>query len=83
MRWKWHSAEDIVGKLECVRNHMNAGMSQKEAVEAAGIAVATYHRWKLQYDNLEAGQVTQLRRLINENARLRRALAELDGAVQA
>lgn len=83
MRWKWHSAEDIVGKLACVREHLNAGKSQKEAIEAAGISVATYHRWKLQYDSLGANQVTQLRRLVIENARLRRALAELDGAVQA
>lgn len=83
MRWKWHSAEDIVGKLATVRAALNAGKSQREAIEAAGISNATYHRWKLQYDGLRANQVMQLRRLEIENARLRRALVELDDAVRA
>lgn len=83
MRWKWHRAEDIVAKLATVRTYMETGKSQREAIEAAGISVATYHRWKLRYDQLAAPQVTQLRQLVTENARLRRALAELDGSLQA
>lgn len=83
MRWKWHSAEDIVAKLNCVREHMDAGKSQREAIDAAGISVATYHRWKLRYESLQADQVTQLRQLVIENARLRRALAELDSPLHA
>lgn len=83
MRWKWHSADDIVAKLASVQSHMDAGKTQREAIDATGISVATYHRWKLRYDSLAADQVTQLRQLVIENARLRRALAELDAHVHA
>jgi putative transposase len=83
MRWKWHSAEDIVAKLASVREQMSAGKSQREALEATGVSVATYHRWKLRYGSLAPDQVSQLRELVIENARLRRALAELDAPLRA
>ncbi|ANP45732.1 transposase [Candidatus Viadribacter manganicus] len=83
MRWKWHSAESIVSILADVRAHMDAGKSQREAIEATGISVATYHRWKQRYESLGPFQVSQLRQLVVENARLRRALAELDSPLQA
>ena len=83
MRWKWHSAEDIVGKLACVRAHLSAGKTQREAIEAAGISVATYHRWRSQFENLDARQVSLIKQLSSENTRLRHALAELEGPIAA
>jgi putative transposase len=37
----------------------------------------TYYRWKKQYAGLESDQVRELRQVVEENARLKRLVAEL------
>jgi hypothetical protein len=83
MRWKWHSPEEISGKLADVYRAQRAGLSRTAAVAAAGISEATYTRWRARYANLDPAQVARMRELESENARLRRALAELDESVTA
>jgi putative transposase len=75
MRWKKHSPEQIVAKLEGVRAALQAGVARADAIAAAGISTATYFRWRAQYGALNADQLQSLKRLELENARLRRALA--------
>lgn len=78
MRWKKHSAEEIVEKLDQVRALMSAGTALAGAIAAAGVSKATYFRWRAQYQDLDSEQVSQLKRLETYNARLRRALCELE-----
>lgn len=78
MRWRRHSAEEIVGKLSRVRELVGYGQPLTDAIKASGISQATYFRWRVQYGSLSLPQVRQLKQLALENARLRSALAEME-----
>lgn len=83
MKWKKHSPEEIVRKLARVRSATEGGAPMTEAIKAVGISEATYFRWRAQFGSLNIGQLEQLKRLELENARLRKALDELDYAASA
>ncbi|MEQ1618495.1 MAG: transposase [Terricaulis sp.] len=78
MSWKKHSAEEIVGKLDHVRAMTNTGFALSRAIAATGVSKATYFRWRAQYQDLDCVQVAQLKQIETHNARLRRALRELE-----
>jgi putative transposase len=42
------------------------------------ISEATYHRWRARYGGLKADDAKRLKELTNENARLKRLLAEAE-----
>jgi len=48
-----------------------------EVCRQAGITEQTFYRWKKQYVGLEIDQVRQLKQLQEENARLKKLVAEL------
>jgi len=48
-----------------------------EAVRAIGVTEPTYYRWRAEYGGLKLDQVRRLKRLEQENGRLRRAISEL------
>ena len=78
MRWKKHSAEEIVQILDGVSNTLQTGVPVKEAILQAGVSAATYFRWRARYGRLDADHLGVIKRLEAENARLRRALAALE-----
>lgn len=80
MSWKRHSVEEIVAKLERAEVLVAAGATTSEAARAVGVTEATYFRWKRNFAGLKLSQVTRLKQLELENARLRRAIAEFEGA---
>ena len=43
-----------------------------------GIGQATFYRWRTKYGGMDAPQLTRLKELDRENARLKRLLAERD-----
>ena len=53
------------------------GQSVADAVRAIGVTEVTYHRWRQEYGGLKTDQVRRLKELETENARLRRAVADL------
>ena len=53
------------------------GVPVAELIRQVGITERTLYRWKKQYKGLETDQVRQLKQLRDENARLKRLLAEL------
>ncbi len=53
------------------------GKSVPEAVRAIAVSEATYHRWRAEYGGLKLGAVKRLKELERENARLRKAVADL------
>lgn len=78
--WKRHSPDEIVRKLrECERITAQGG-SIAHAAHAIGVTQATYARWRRSYGGLETSQVARLKQLEAENARLRKAVSELDRA---
>jgi transposase-like protein len=48
-----------------------------EAIRQIGVTEVTYCRWRSEYGGLKSDQVKRLKDLEAENARLRRAIADL------
>ncbi len=53
------------------------GQSVADAVLAIGMTGGTYYRWRQEYAGLKRDQVRRMKDLEAENARLRRAVADL------
>jgi putative transposase len=70
---KRFSVEQIVGVLK----QAELGVPVAELIRQVGITEQTLYRGKKQYKGLETDQVRQFRQLQEENARLKRLVAEL------
>ena len=53
-----------------------------EAARKHGVSEPSMHRWRKQYANMEVSDVRELKRLKDENARLKKLLAERDLEVE-
>ena len=73
MKRKRFSVEQIVGILK----QAEVGVPVGELCRQAGISEQTFYRWKKQYVGLQVDQVRQLKQLQEENARLKKLVAEL------
>ena len=73
MRKRRFSVEQIVGMLK----QAEVGVPVAGICRQAGITEQTFYRWKKQYVGLEVDQVRQLKQLQEENARLKKLVAEL------
>ena len=74
---KRHTGEEIVAKLRQVEVLTGQGLPVAEAVKAIGVTEVTYYRWRQECGGLKVDQVRRLKELETENARLRRAVADL------
>jgi putative transposase len=74
---KRHKPEEIVAKLRQVDVLVSQGQSVADAVRAIGVTEVTYYRWRQEFGGLKTEQIKRLKELETENARLRRAVAEL------
>jgi putative transposase len=73
MRRSRFSIEQIVAALKQVE----LGMSVNDLIRQIGISEQTYYRWKKVYNGLQPDQARELKQLQEENARLKRLVAEL------
>jgi len=73
-----HSPKQIVDKLHEADRLLNAGQSVGQVLQALSISEATYHRWRNQYGGMKASEAKRLKELEQENARLKKLLAERD-----
>ena len=48
-----------------------------DSVRSIGVTEVTYYRWRKEFGGLKTGQVKRLKDLETENARLRKAIADL------
>ena len=73
------SEEQIIGVL---KEH-EAGMPTAELCRRHGISPATFYKWKSKFGGMEVSEAKRLRGLEDENAKLKKLLAEamLDIAV--
>ena len=71
--------EQIIGIL---REH-EAGAKTADVCRKHGISSATFYKWKAKYGGLDVSDAKRLRSLEDENAKLKRLLAEamLDNAM--
>jgi putative transposase len=72
------SEEQIIAILK----EQEAGMATAEVCRRHGISTATFYNWKSKFGGLEVSEARRLRSLEEENARLKKLLAEamLDNA---
>src|SRR5918912_1939127 len=77
MARKRHTPDEIVAKLRQVDVLVAQGQAVADAIRAIGVTEVTYHRWRQEFGGLKSDQVRRLRDLEAENARLRRAVADL------
>jgi putative transposase len=70
--------EQIIGVLR----EQEAGVSIAEVCRKHGISSATFYTWKAKFGGLEVSDAKRLKRLEDENAKLKRLLADamLDNA---
>lgn len=73
MKGKRYSIEQIVAAVK----QQEAGMAVGEICRMLGIAEATFHHWKKRYGGLEPDEVRELKQLREENAKLKRLVADL------
>jgi putative transposase len=73
------SDEQIIGILK----EQEAGGATADVCRRHGISPATFYKWKSKYGGLEVNEAKRLRALEDENAKLKKLLAEamLDIAV--
>jgi putative transposase len=77
MASKRHTPEQIVTKLRQVDVLTSQGSTVADAVRQIGVTEVTYYRWRQEFGGLKTGQVKRLKELETENARLRKAIADL------
>lgn len=70
-------------QIIAVLKEQEAGMATVDVCRRHGISSATFYKWKAKYGGLEVSDARRLRSLEEENARLKRLLADamLDNAM--
>ena len=74
---KHHSPEQIIGKLREAEVLLAQGQTVGQACKAIGVSEQTFYRWRAEYGGMKVDQARRLKDLERENARLRKAVADL------
>lgn len=74
---KRHKPEEIVAKLRQVDVLVSQGQSVADAIRSIGVTEVSYYRWRREFGGPKTDQVKRMKELEAENARLRRAIADL------
>jgi putative transposase len=74
---KRFSVEQIINHLREADVLLAQGRTVGEVCRQIGVSEQTYYRWRKEYGGLKVDQVKRLKDLEAENARLRRAVADL------
>jgi len=77
MKRKRHSPEQVIAKLREAEALLGGGSSIGQVCQKLEVGEATFHRWRQQYGGMKASDAKRLKELEQENARLKRAVADL------
>ena len=77
---KKYTEEQIVGIL---RGQEASGKAVREYCRDKGVHETTYYNWKKRFGTMDVEEVREYRNLVQENARLKRLLAERDLEIDA
>jgi transposase-like protein len=72
---KRYTPEEIITHLRTVEIEQAKGTSLEEAARKVGVTTTTVSRWKAEYGGLRLDQAKRLKELEQENARLKRLVA--------
>lgn len=73
---KRHSPEQIVALLRQADVELGKGRKVPELCKQLGISEQTYYRWRQKYGGMDPLMAKQLKEMQNENARLKRLVAD-------
>src|ERR671918_3156272 len=76
MAGKRYRVEQIVAKLREMERLQGQGLTIPQACKRIGISDQTFYRWRLRYGALKEDEAQRLKALEQENARLKRIVAE-------
>ena len=76
-RGKKHSPEQVVNLLRQIEVAVANGKTTSLACKEAGITDQTYYRWRKEYGGLQVDRARRLKELEQENAKLKRIVANL------
>jgi putative transposase len=74
---KSYRPEEIIAELREADVLLGQGKRVAEVVKALGVSEVTYYRWRQEYGGMSVSQARRLKELERENARLRKAVADL------
>jgi len=80
---KRYSTEQIIVKRRQAEIEMGRGVKVPEVCRKLGISEQTFYRWRKRYGGLDRSEVRRFKALEQENARLKKLLADamLDNAI--
>ena len=80
---KRYSTEQIIVKLREAEIRDGRGVKVPEVCRKLGISEQTFYRWRKRYGGLDRSEIRRLKALEQENARLKKLLAEsmIDNAI--
>jgi putative transposase len=76
-RRKRHNPEQIVRKLRDADALLNAGKDLANVLQTLEISESSYLRWRNQYGGMKAEEAVRLKKLEDENRRLKQLVADL------
>jgi transposase-like protein len=74
---KRYNAEEIIHKLREADVLLSRGITVSQVCKRIGVSEQTYYRWRKAYGGMKVGQAKRFKELEAENARLKRAVADL------
>ena len=77
MARRHHRAEEVINKLREAEVGLANGLTVSEVCRKLGVTEQTYYRWRKEYGGLTRDQARRLRELEQENARLKKLVADL------
>ena len=72
-----YNAEEIIHKLREADVLLAQDKTVTETCKQLGVTEQTYYRWRKEYGGMKVDQAKRLKQLEAENARLKRAVADL------
>jgi len=73
---KKHSPEEIVRKLATADRLIGEGATGDEAARQIGVSTATLYNWRNRYGAMNINEAKELKRLRDENDKLKRLVAD-------
>jgi len=77
MARKYYTTEQIIGHLRQAEVLLSQGKKMESVLREIGVTANTYYRWRKDYGGMGMDQAKKLKELETENARLKRAVADL------
>jgi putative transposase len=75
-RKKRHNPEQIVRKLRDADALLNAGKELAVVLQSLEVSESTYARWRSQYGGMKSEEALRLKKLEDENRRLKQLVAD-------